>query len=73
MKYLLLICADEDADVASEGALGMAADTASRAAGTDGGEVRFDAYADLDEAIGSAGRHPVVRFGAVDVRPAWCR
>lgn len=26
---------------------------------------------DLDEAIGIAGRHPMARFGRVEVRPVW--
>ncbi|WP_034265466.1 YciI family protein [Actinospica robiniae] len=113
MKYLLLICADEDAEVAAEDGPDVAAATASWAAEMDGRGVRLDGErlrpsadattvrvregelriwhgpqagselpiagydviecADLDEAIEVAGKHPVVRFGAIDVRPVWCR
>lgn len=115
MKYLLLICADEDAGVASADAEepDIAAGTAAWVAEMEGRGVRLDGErlrpsadattvrmrdgrlrvchgpqagselpiagydvvecADLDEAIEVAGKHPVVRFGAIDVRPVWCR
>jgi hypothetical protein len=111
MKYLLLICADENAEVTPEDEAGMAVGTASWAREMDsrgvrlqgsrlrpasdattvrvrGGEVLvadgpfaetkehiagYDIIecANLDEAIEVAGKHPVARFGTIDVRPFW--
>ncbi|MEE1784604.1 YciI family protein [Kitasatospora sp. NPDC059722] len=111
MKYLLLICADQDAEVTPEDDAGMAVGTADWVTEMDGRGVRLDGNrlrpagdatsvrvrggevvvddgpfadaegriagydviecADLDEAIEVAGKHPVARFGTIDVRPVW--
>jgi hypothetical protein len=111
MKYLLLICTDEDAEVTPEDEQGMATGTADWVSEMEGRGVRLEGNrlrppadattvrvrggelrvghgphaetqtpiagydiiecADLDEAIEVAGKHPVARFGAIDVRPVW--
>lgn len=111
MKYLLLVCADHDAEITPEDEAGMAVGTADWVTEMDGRGVRlegdrlrpagdatsvrvqdgkvvvadgpyadpegriagFDVIecADLDEAIEVAGKHPVARFGTIDVRPIW--
>jgi hypothetical protein len=110
MKYLLLICADDNT-VAPNDEESLAAGTAAWVAEMDrrgvrlhGSRVRLPAEAttvrvrgdellvvdgpfaetkefiagydviecaNLDEAIEVAGRHPVARYGCVDVRPFW--
>lgn len=57
MKYLLLICADEDAEAVFPG-------DAAQAAGLE--------RADLEPDEAAEG-HQKVRFGSVDVRPVWWR
>ncbi|MEE4542463.1 YciI family protein [Streptomyces sp. V4-01] len=111
MKYLLLICADQNVEVTPEDEAGMAVGTAGWVSEMDGRGVRLQGSrlrpvsdattvrvregkvvvadgphaetkehiagydiiecADLDEAIEVAGKHPVARFGTIDVRPFW--
>jgi hypothetical protein len=111
MKYLLLICADQNVEVTPEDEAGMAVGTAGWVSEMDGRGVRLQGSrlrpvsdattvrvrdgkvvvadgphaetkehiagydiiecSDLDEAIEVAGKHPVARFGTIDVRPFW--
>ena len=111
MKYLLMICGDESAELTPEERADMASSTEAWVEEMDGRGVRqlgqrlrpvsdattvrmrggdllvadgpfaetkeqiagFDVIecADLDEAIEVASKHPVARFGTIEVRPFW--
>jgi hypothetical protein len=111
MKYMLLICADENAELTAEEQAEVGPTMDAWLKDVDGRGVRllgsqlrpvsdattvrmrggdvlvadgpfaetkeqiagFDVIecADLDEAIDVASRHPVARFGSIEVRPFW--
>ena len=111
MKYLLLICADQDLELTAEEQAEIGPTMDAWLKDVDGREVRllgnqlrpvsdattvrmrggdvlvadgpfaetkeqiagFDIIEcdDLDEAIDVASRHPVARFGSIEVRPFW--
>lgn len=111
MKYLLLICADESAELSEEEGSSMASEGMAWATEMDGRGVRLDGQRlspvsdatavrvrsgevllgdgpfaetkeqiagydvidckNLDEAIEVAAKHPVARFGTIEVRPFW--
>ena len=111
MRYLLLICVDEDVQLSPEESAAIPAATNAWAAEMDGRGVRlqgeplrpvseastvrmrggevlvsdgpfaetkeqiagFDIIecTDLDEAIEVAAKHPVARFGTIEIRPFW--
>jgi hypothetical protein len=111
MKYMLLICADENAELSAEEQAEIEPTMDAWLKDVDGRGVRllgsqlrpvsdattvrmrggdvlvadgpfaetkeqiagFDVIecADLDEAIDVASRHPVARFGSIEVRPFW--
>ena len=111
MKYLLLICADENVALTPEEGAKMGPATESWVEEMDGRGIRLDGdrlrpvsdattvrvraeevlivdgpfaetkeqivgfdiidCEDLDEALEVAGKHPVARFGLIEVRPFW--
>jgi hypothetical protein len=113
MKYLLMICGDDNAELTEDDKAAIPAETDAWVAEMDGRGVRLEGHqlrpvsdattirvragevliadgpfaetkeqiagydvlecADLDEAIEIASKHPVAKFGAVEVRPFWGR
>jgi len=111
MRYLLLICADESAEISPADDAVLQRDTEAWVAEMDGRGVRLDGNrvrpvadattvrvrgdetlvtdgpfaeakeqmagydviecADLDQAIEVASKHPMARFGTIEVRPFW--
>ena len=62
MRYMLMVCHDESFSPTEI----ISAETKEWIAGYDTIECE-----DLDEAIEVASRHPVARFGSIEVRPLW--
>jgi hypothetical protein len=111
MKYLMLVCADESAEISPEDAAVIQRETGQWVEEMDGRGVRLSGdrvrpvadattvrvrndellltdgpfaetkeqmagydvleCADLDEAIEVAAKHPMARFGTLEVRPFW--